>query len=94
MRNLREFAMSRLRACFPTRYKEMLKVMIPPPVARNVAEPQAVAVNGRCAVRGCVFPSKLDGLCRTHYVDSKCEKSLLPSTTQAAIANLGMVVAL
>src|SRR5713226_6722833 len=63
--------------------------------SKPAAKPEAAAsTSARCCVRGCVFPVKLDGLCRTHFLDSRSEKSLLPSATAVAIDNLGMLVAL
>ena len=65
----------------------------PPAVVEPKAAAQAVA-STKCAERGCVWPALADGKCRGHYLDSKCEKSLLPSTTACAIDNLGMMVSL
>lgn len=101
-----QFAIARLQELFPQHWRIMIersqritaKRAAPPQTAvaesKPAAKPEVASTNARCCVRGCVFPSKLDGLCRTHYVDSKCEKSLLPSTTAVAIDNLACAVTL
>lgn len=82
-------ATSRLKALFPKDFQRMLGAQAAHPIVAAVA-----STNGRCCIRACVFPSVVDGLCRGHSLDARSEKSLLPSTTQAAISNLGMVVTL
>jgi hypothetical protein len=54
----------------------------PPPAA----PPEVVVVtNARCGVRGCAFPVKIEGWCRTHYLDAHSDHSVMPSLTGAAI---------
>jgi len=98
--SLLELAIARLRQLFPKDYQRMIKAVaqLPPPSA-NVAEakraapPPQPAANGRCSVKGCVFPAVVGPLCRSHLADSLAEKSLLPSTTQIAISNLECLIA-
>src|ERR1019366_2534302 len=48
----------------------------PPPAA----PPEVVVVtNARCGVRGCAFPVKIEGWCRTHYLDAHSDHSVMPS---------------
>ena len=70
--SLLELAIARLRQLFPKDYQRMIKAVaqLPPPSA-NVAEakraapPPQPAANGRCSVKGCVFPAVVGPLCRS-----------------------------
>jgi hypothetical protein len=101
MRNLREFALSRLRACFPKDFhrivselsqRELAKNAPQPAVAESKAAAQAVA-SARCATRGCPFPALFDNLCRGHFLDAHADRSLMPSLTGEAVTNLNRLIA-
>jgi hypothetical protein len=100
-RDLYELAVSRLRECFPAHWRQMVerseRVNAKRAPQTAVAESKAAAsanTSVRCSERAWPFPALADGKCRGHYLDSKCEKSLLPSTTACAIANLDMICTL
>jgi hypothetical protein len=98
-RTLREFALSRLRVCFPEAYPHMVAELSQRELAKNAPAPtpQPVeskpAVNGRCSVRGCVWPSAVGTLCRSHVADSLADRSLMPALTGMAITNLNRLIA-
>jgi hypothetical protein len=94
-RSLLELATARLRQLFTAHFDRMMANLRPSQIATKRVKPaakpaaaEAEALASRCGVRGCVFPSVVDGLCRTHFMDSRAEKSVLPSTTGTAIINL------
>jgi len=81
-----ELALTLERQLFPSHYPS------PPPPATNAKPAAPTSASTRCSERACPYPSVSDGRCRSHLLDATMQRSLLPSTTAAALSNLGHIV--
>jgi hypothetical protein len=77
--SLHDFAVSRLRALFPS------SAMVAE-IDRKLRLAAVAALGGRCLERGCVFRAFQDGRCRQHFADLHAQYSVTPSSLVDVIA--------